>query len=155
MTRRIRFGTLLLLFTLCFVIGRRSGLGMPDPPENRQPGPSDNRTNPGGTSPAESLPPGMRAIALRVSTGSGACILPGHRVDVVCEIQGQQATVLVEDVLVRAITEFPEIVTLIVTPEQASKLARVRDNGKFWLAIRPFGEGEEEITPAPTAEKDG
>ncbi|MGE3809325.1 MAG: Flp pilus assembly protein CpaB [Gemmataceae bacterium] len=102
------------------------------------------------------LPQGKRAFAIETSarTAAGGFILPGSHVDIILTKRNQVSTdvnYVLEDVLVRAVDLMPvrpddrpgmvpSTVTLEVTPEEALKLAKVKQAGEFTLTLRPFGD---------------
>lgn len=100
------------------------------------------------------IPPGMRAMTVPVNvvSGVGGFILPKTRVDVLVtaspSISKEEATakILLQNVEVMAIDQTVEkddtspmavkSVTLLVTPEQAGKLALAMNEGTLQLALR-------------------
>lgn len=78
------------------------------------------------------IPNGMRAVAIRVDEVMGF-MAPGNYVDVI-ETVGRRGSVLLENVQV--LNRHSEIVTLLVTPEDARKLANVREGVRLALAVR-------------------
>jgi len=100
------------------------------------------------------IPEGMRAVSVRVNevVGVAGYVLPGTRVDVVATAKpGNQADMMSKVVLanVQVLTAGTRIeqeeqgkpmqvtvVTLLVTPEQAERLALASTEGKIQLALR-------------------
>lgn len=100
------------------------------------------------------IPPGMRAmtVAVNVVSGVGGFVLPKSRVDILATISQQQnreettTRVLLQDVLVLAVDQTfrkndddpvtVKSVTLLVSPEQAEKLALASTEGKLQLVLR-------------------
>jgi len=106
-----------------------------------------------------------RALAIRVDdvTGVGGFITPGDRVDVVLtrnQSQEQQATPLLQDVLVRAVDQIADedrdkpvivrTVTLEVHPDEAQKLVLAQQAGRLSLTLRPVGMHDEIATSTTT-----
>ncbi len=104
------------------------------------------------------IPPGMRAmtVAVNVVSGVGGFVLPKTKVDVLVTInsrreQEQAVTkVLLQDILVLAVDQTSKkkdddpvtvkSVTLLVTPEQAEKLALGAAEGKLQLTLRNIAD---------------
>jgi len=100
------------------------------------------------------IPPGMRAMTVQVNVYSGVSgfILPGANVDVMVTVTSMQnkeessTRIILENVKVLAIDQTFEkndadpvtvqSVTLLVTPEQAEKLALASTEGKLLLMLR-------------------
>lgn len=102
------------------------------------------------------IPPGMRAVSVRVNEviGVAGYVTPGTRVDVVATVsptQSQQditSKVILTDVQVLAAgtkierdAENPEpvpvnVVTLLVTPDESERLTLAANEGKIQLALR-------------------
>ena len=80
------------------------------------------------------IPDGMRAVAIRVDEVIGF-VAPGEYVDVI-KTAGRKSSILLENVRVLNGKHHSEIVTLLVTPEEARKLAGVRDGVRLALAVR-------------------
>lgn len=104
---------------------------------------------------ADSLAPGMRAIAVKVNAESGTAgfVLPGTRVDVVCTTRNADPTakVFLQGMLVLAVdtqdkrsSEQVNIagntVTLAATPEEAARLSLAGTIGE--LRLLPKGHGD-------------
>ena len=108
-----------------------------------------------GSGRATSLVPvGMRAFTIAmpsVASGVAGLILPGHRLDVLLTSQGksglltttlmQNVKILAVDSRIEALAESrvgPKLtsVTLLVTPEQATKLALGQSTGTLHLSLR-------------------
>lgn len=108
------------------------------------------------------IPPGMRAVSVRVNEviGVAGYVVPGTRVDVVATVnpstQQQEITskVILTDVQVLAAgTKIDQtgdrgkpipvsVVTLLVTPEEAERLTLASSEGKIQLALRnPLDKG--------------
>jgi pilus assembly protein CpaB len=115
-----------------------------------------------GLSPT--IPPGMRAISLKVNEviGVAGFVVPGTHVDVLVSINqgdGREsvARVVVSNVLVlTAGTRFDQerarkdakpiptsVVTLVVSPEDAERLTLAADEGKIMLTLRNPGDQEQ------------
>ncbi len=100
------------------------------------------------------IPPGMRAMTVEVNVSSGVSgfILPNARVDVLVTIKtgmsaSQSATrIILEDIQVLAVDQeyqnskddpmTVQSVTLLVSPQQAEKLALASTEGKLRLTLR-------------------
>jgi len=118
------------------------------------------RLAPAGTGPVLELtiPPGMRAMAIRVSDVSSmsGLIQPNSRVDVMVTIADpttgkQQSKLFMENMRVLSVgTEIQRdaqgkpnaapIATLAVTPEQAEVLAIAMNTGSIQLVLRGYGD---------------
>lgn len=113
------------------------------------------------------IPPGMRAVSVRVNdtTAVSGFVLPGTRVDVLLTgtPQGgveQQTTTVLENVAVLATGQKLErnasgepqsapVVTLLVSPEDAQKLALASTEGHIQLALRnPLDTRQEDLAAA-------
>jgi pilus assembly protein CpaB len=112
------------------------------------------------------IPPGLRAVSVRVNEviGVSGYVMPGTRVDVVVTLsptqqaQDMTAKVILTDVLVLAAGTKMErdtkdqpvavsVVTLLVNPEEAERLTLAANEGKIQLALRnPL----DRATPATT-----
>jgi len=113
------------------------------------------------------IPPGMRAISVRVNevVGVAGYVLPGNRVDVVATASPTESrsdttskVVLTNVQVLTAGTRMEQdndqnkpvqvtVVTLLVTPEQAERLALASTEGKIQLALRnPLDTGAP-VTP--------
>jgi Flp pilus assembly protein CpaB len=79
------------------------------------------------------IPEGMRAVAIRVDDVIGL-VNPGKYVDVIKTSRGRSSTLL-ENVQVLN-KHHSEIVTLLVTPEDARKLASMGKGVRLALAVR-------------------
>ena len=100
------------------------------------------------------IPPGMRALTVSVNTQTGVSgfILPNTRVDVLVTVPNPRSKsysttkIILEDIKVLAVDQTYErkgdepvvvqSVTLLVTPEQAEKLALACTEGKLQLSLR-------------------
>lgn len=102
------------------------------------------------------IPPGMRALSVRVNEviGVAGYVVPGTRVDVLVTVsptenhQDMTAKVILNDVAVLAAGTKIErdaednqpmpvnVVTLLVTPEEAERLTLAANEGKIQLALR-------------------
>lgn len=101
------------------------------------------------------LPPGMRAIALKVNAESlaGGFVLPGYRVDVVATTRGggnthdQSSRIILQNMLVLAVDTIANrdnqtnsilgsTVTLAATPEEAQRLSLAAAMGELRLTLR-------------------
>ena len=104
-----------------------------------------------------SIPPGMRAISVKVNEviGVAGFVVPGTRVDVMVTLQGKQSN---EDSTTRVVvsnaqvltagTKFDQenakegkpipttVVTLLVTPEDGERIALAGSEGEIMLALR-------------------
>ena len=80
------------------------------------------------------IPDRMRAVAIRVDEVIGF-VAPGEYVDVI-KTAGRKSSVLLENVQVLSGKHHSEIVTLLVTPEDARKLAGVGEAVHLALAVR-------------------
>jgi|SRR5579863_6158787 len=116
------------------------------------------------------IPPGMRAVSVRVNdtTSVSGFVLPGTRVDVLLtgtpEGSGeQQTTTVLENVAVIATGQKLErnaagepqttpVITLLVSPDDAQKLTLASNQGKIQLALRsPLDTRQEELNSARAA----
>jgi pilus assembly protein CpaB len=118
------------------------------------------------------IPPGMRAVSVRVNEviGVAGYVLPGTRVDVLATAsptqQAQDTTtkvVLTNIPVLTAGTRLEQdqkegkpvqvnVVTLLVTPDQSERLALASTEGKVQLALRnPLDEGAPETRGIKTA----
>jgi pilus assembly protein CpaB len=109
------------------------------------------------------LPTGMRAVSTEISpeTGAGGFILPNDRVDVILSKREKNpsgrgvdiitAEIVLTNVRVLAIDQAPKekdgqnavvgkTVTLELKPEQAESLARARQSGVLFLALRSIAD---------------
>jgi pilus assembly protein CpaB len=110
------------------------------------------------------IPPGMRAVSVRVNdtTSVSGFVLPGTRVDILLtgNPQGsseQQTTTVLENVAVIATGQRLErnsagepqnahVVTLLVSPDDAERLALASSQGHIQLALRnPLDTKQEEV----------
>jgi pilus assembly protein CpaB len=99
------------------------------------------------------LPPGMRAIALKVNAESlaGGFVLPGYRVDVVSTLRGATnesvSKIILQNMLVLAVDTqatrdnqttsiIGSTVTLAATPEEAQRLSLAAAMGELRLTLR-------------------
>jgi pilus assembly protein CpaB len=99
------------------------------------------------------LPPGMRAIAIKVNAESlaGGFVLPGYRVDVVATTRGNaresSSKIILQNMLVLAVDTIANrdnqtnsilgsTVTLAATPEEAQRLALAAALGELRLTLR-------------------
>jgi pilus assembly protein CpaB len=116
------------------------------------------------------IPPGMRAVSVRVNDTSSVSgfVLPGTRVDVLLtgEPQGStqtQTTTVLENVLVLANGPRLEraanggeaiatsVITLLVSPDDAQKLTLASNQGRIQLALRnPLDTRQQDIASART-----
>ncbi|HTZ57200.1 MAG TPA: Flp pilus assembly protein CpaB [Acidobacteriaceae bacterium] len=113
------------------------------------------------------IPPGMRAISVRVNdtTSVSGFVLPGTRVDVLLTGNPagsgeQQTTTVLENVAVIATGQKLErnaagepqnttVITLLVSPDDAQKLTLASNQGKIQLALRnPLDTKQEELAAA-------
>ncbi|HXY11171.1 MAG TPA: Flp pilus assembly protein CpaB [Terriglobales bacterium] len=116
------------------------------------------------------IPPGMRAVSVRVNDTSSVSgfVLPGTRVDVLLtgEPQGStqtQTTTVLENVMVLAngprLERAPNggeavatsVITLLVSPDDAQKLTLATNQGRIQLALRnPLDTRQQDIAAART-----
>ncbi len=114
------------------------------------------------------LPPGMRAVAIKVTAESlaGGFVLPGTHVDVVATTRGNaaeaQAQIILQDMLVLAVdtqavrdantqTIIGNTVTLAAKPEEVNKLALAGALGDLKLTLRGLGDNTHVRVPATKA----
>ena len=110
------------------------------------------------------IPPGMRAVSVRVNEviGVAGFVVPGTRVDVLltgnpAASSGEQTTTVLENVAViasgqkleRSVTgeaQTAPVITLLVSPGDAQKLALAQSQGKIQLALRnPLDTKQQEL----------
>jgi pilus assembly protein CpaB len=113
----------------------------------------DKLVNPEQVGLLAKLPPGMRAIALKVNAESlaGGFVLPGYRVDVVSTTRGggneSMAKIILQNMLVLAVDTIANrdnqttsmlgsTVTLAATPEEAQRLSLAAAMGELRLTLR-------------------
>ncbi len=125
------------------------------------------------------IPKGYRAVSVLVSDASSAAglILPRAKVDVICSRTGSLneavSNLILQDVQVLSVGRVTELqmaapdakgsavavnpssgtqraVTLLVTPEDASKLEMAKNNGKISLALRNPSDSGRLDNPTPT-----
>lgn len=113
------------------------------------------------------IPPGMRAVSVRVNdtTGVAGFVLPGTRVDVLLtgNPEGnnqQETTTVLENVAVLATGQKLErnaagepqttpVITLLVSPDDAQTLTLAANQGKIQLALRnPLDTRQQELAAA-------
>ncbi len=113
------------------------------------------------------IPPGMRAISVRVNdtTSVSGFVLPGTHVDVLLTgnpggSNEQQTTTVLEDLAVIATGQKLErnaagepqttsVITLLVSPDDAQKLTLASNQGKIQLALRnPLDTKQDELAAA-------
>jgi len=113
------------------------------------------------------IPPGMRAVSVRVNDTSSVAgfVLPGTRVDVLLTgnpvgVNQQETTTVLENVAVLASGQKLErnaagepqstpVITLLVSPDDAQKLTLASNQGKIQLALRnPLDTKQEELAAA-------
>jgi pilus assembly protein CpaB len=116
------------------------------------------------------LPPGMRAVAVRVDdvVGVAGFIHPGDRVDVIVTMQPRSneptSKVILQNVKVLAVGKEVEysaanpskattatVATLMVSPEESESLALGANKGKLLLALRGIGDADVAETDGITA----
>jgi pilus assembly protein CpaB len=118
------------------------------------------------------IPPGMRAVSVRVNEviGVAGYVLPGTRVDVLAtasptqQVQDTTTKVVLSNIqVVTAGTRLEQdqsdgkpvqvsVVTLLVTPDQAERLALASTEGKVQLALRnPLDQGAPDTPGIKTA----
>jgi len=115
------------------------------------------------------IPPGMRAVSVRVNEviGVAGFVVPGTRVDVLLTgnpsgASDQQTTTVLENVAVIATGQKLErntagepqltpVVTLLVSPDDAQKLTLATSQGKIQLALRnPLDTKQQELNSVNT-----
>lgn len=100
------------------------------------------------------IPPGMRAVAVRVNevVGVAGFVIPGMRVDVLATVRppgdaGPRTTTILQNIVVAAAGQQIQpdgsgravnvpVVTLLVTPEQAEILTLAGNEGRIQLVLR-------------------
>ena len=106
----------------------------------------------GGAGLATAIPDGMRAVAIKVNDviGVAGFVVPNTHVDVILSgaVEGQEVSkIILENVLVLAAGQSIEqdpngkpmqvsVITLLVSPEDAQKLALATGEGRMQLALR-------------------
>ena len=111
------------------------------------------------------IPPGMRAVSLRVNdvVGVAGFVLPGMRVDVLVtgrppNFNGTITTTVLQNIVVLSAGQVlqPEsrgqaintpVVTLLVTPEQAETLTLAGNEGRIQLVLRNGSDQVSQTTP--------
>ncbi|MGE3508731.1 MAG: Flp pilus assembly protein CpaB [Vicinamibacterales bacterium] len=110
------------------------------------------------------IPPGMRAIAMQTNEviGVGGFVTPGNRVDVVVTVSRRDidmSRIVVSNVKVLASgtrgdqqrllsgESVPSVVTLLVTPTEAERIALATVQGRLHLTLRNPLDGETTQTP--------
>jgi pilus assembly protein CpaB len=105
------------------------------------------------------LPPGTRAVAIKVNPESlvGGFVLPKTRVDILFTLRGgpteAQTKLLLQDMLVLAVdqtkerdpstqTQLANTVTLAAKPQEAERLALASSLGELRLLLRGLGDNE-------------
>jgi pilus assembly protein CpaB len=121
------------------------------------------------------IPSGMRAFTIltpSLASGVGGFILPGNKVDVLLTLEakrGSITTTLVQNLEILAVDQQLDApsdnhvdpkqlrsVTLLVTPEQASRLGLAHNKGALHLALRNHTDDRIlQTAPARLAELDG
>ena len=115
------------------------------------------------------IPPGMRAVSVRVNEviGVAGFVVPGTRVDVLLTgnpsgAPDQQTTTVLENVAVIATGQKLErntagepqltpVITLLVSPDDAQKLTLATTQGKIQLALRnPLDTKQQELASVGT-----
>jgi pilus assembly protein CpaB len=113
------------------------------------------------------IPPGMRAVSVRVNdtTGVAGFVLPGTRVDVLLTgnpegVNQQETTTVLANVAVLATGQKLErnaagepqttpVITLLVSPDDAQKLTLAANEGKIQLALRnPLDTRQQDLAAA-------
>jgi len=97
------------------------------------------------------LPPGMRAVAIKVTSESlvGGFVLPNTRVDIIHTTRGADASakMILQNMLVLAVdtidnrqgdqkTILGQTITLAATPEEATRLSLASSNGELRLLLK-------------------
>jgi pilus assembly protein CpaB len=112
------------------------------------------------------VPTGMRAFTIHtpsVASGVGGFVLPGNKVDVLLTTEGKRGGItstLVQNLEILAVdqrTDAPadnrvdpsqlRSVTLLVTPDEAAKLALAQHKGALHLSLRNHRDDELVLTP--------
>ena len=115
------------------------------------------------------IPPGMRAVSVRVNEviGVAGFVVPGTRVDVLLTgnptgASDQRTTTVLENVAVIATGQKLErntagepqltpVITLLVSPDDAQKLTLATSQGKIQLALRnPLDTKQQELNSVST-----
>jgi pilus assembly protein CpaB len=123
----------------------------------------------GGSGMQSLIPPGMRAVSVRVNEviGVAGFVVPGTRVDVLLTgnpsgAPDQQTTTVLENVAVIATGQKLErntagdplvtpVITLLVSPDDAQKLTLATTQGKIQLALRnPLDTKQQELASVST-----
>ena len=123
----------------------------------------------GGSGMQSLIPPGMRAVSVRVNEviGVAGFVVPGTRVDVLLTgnpagANDQQTTTVLENIAVIATGQKLErnsagepqvtpVITLLVSPGDAQKLTLATTQGKIQLALRnPLDTKQQELTSVST-----
>jgi len=105
------------------------------------------------------IPPGMRAVSVRVNdvVSVAGFVQPGARVDVMDTSNGGTVTVLQNVAVIAVGTSLLErlageqsspVITLLVSPDDAQKLALASQEGKIQLALRNPLDTKQEPIPA-------
>src|SRR5262249_34754845 len=115
---------------------------------------------------AGDIPPGMRAVAIRVGidTTVAGFVLPRSHVDIVSTSHegGTVSQILLQDMLVLAVDQTPQreagrtvmpaaTVTLQATPEEAEILTLAQSKGELRLLLRSDGDHTRVSTPPKRA----
>jgi len=119
---------------------------------------------------AATLPPGMRAVAIRVNaeTLAGGFVLPGSKVDILATLRGDggsRTVTILQDMLVLAVetkstrssedaqSMLGNTVTLAVWPEEAQALTNAAACGELRLSLRGVGDNDKKrIKPISTGD---
>jgi hypothetical protein len=140
---------LLLSLTAIAALGRNTTTTFQTVGDSIGPAPVDNK---GGPDLAAVVPPGKRAVAIRVRADNiefAQAILPLSRVSVIwSRAQGKgetQTEILVEDALVVAVDVLAAdqkmtVVTLALSPEDAARVVAAQETGSLSIALRPLAE---------------
>jgi pilus assembly protein CpaB len=116
------------------------------------------------------IPKDLRAMSVAVDevADMAGFILPYTRVDVLLALSGSgnqsgsRSKIILENVLVVAVAQTLErkdqpeperVVTLLVTPQEAERLALAQSEGKLHLALRSYGDNEVVTTTGTNVEK--
>lgn len=121
------------------------------------------------------LPPGMRAIAVKVNAESlaGGFVLPNSRVDIMCTIRGEEAKIVLQDMLILAIDTnetkadgqraiLGGTATLQADPDQSELLSYAQAVGELRLLprgindraeVKTSGKGKEHVFKGLDANK--
>jgi Flp pilus assembly protein CpaB len=83
--------------------------------------------------PMVQIPAGMRGLAIHIDEGTS--VVPGDHVDVLVVGKGQETNTVLENVEVAAAEEEYGIVTFLVSPDDAQKVTKAGEQGRFRLRL--------------------